>query len=561
MAFGLVAYPLSQPYRLRFERETGGVEKYLLLGELRRMPILKMVRKLREIRDERLFLPVEDKGSEALLPTLLLVGAFTRVKKIIVVGADGRYYPVPRWRVVPAVAGLVQASMASHMASLTCGWELEMLEKTERIGIKNAGEKRLAYLRTDLWFGIKAGGSVGHMAGVINGFVRQGYDVHVLSLAQLEMLDPTVVLHTLAGPSRLGLPFELNNYRFHRVFVRKASRLLAEFQPAFLYHRMSVANYAGVVLSRLLQVPLVVEYNGSEAWVAKHWGTPLRYHGLAVSAEDVMLRHAHLVVTVSDVLRGELLDRGLSGDRIVVYPNCIDPRMFDPQRFSIEENLALRRSLDIQENNTVVGFIGTFGKWHGAEVLARVIWRMVDEQREWITGRRLQFLFVGDGLQMPRVREILAPNQVARFVRFTGLIPQAEAPRYLAACNVLVSPHVPNEDGSRFFGSPTKLFEYMAMAKGIVASDLEQIGQVLRNSLRVRDLPLVGEPTGREMAVLVRPDDEKELIAGIRFLVERPDWCRHLGANARREVLARYTWDHHVGAIVEGLRAVVGLRE
>jgi glycosyltransferase involved in cell wall biosynthesis len=398
------------------------------------------------------------------------------------------------------------------------------------------------------------------MAGVINSFVRQGYDVHVLSLAQLEMLDPKVVLHTLEGPSRLGLPFELNNYRFHRAFVRKASRLLAEFQPAFLYHRMSVANYAGVVLSRLLQIPLVVEYNGSEAWVAKHWGTPLRYHKLAVSAEDAMLRHAHLVVTVSDVLRKELLERGLSSNRIVAYPNCIDPCMFDPQLFTDEDSLALRKSLNIQENNTVVGFIGTFGKWHGAEVLARAIRRMVDQQREWIMGRQLQFLFVGDGLQMPRVREILAPNRVAQIVRFAGLIPQAEAPRYLAACDILVSPHVPNKDGSRFFGSPTKLFEYMAMAKGIVASDLEQIGQVLKESLRVHDLPLAGEPSGNKLAVLVRPDDEKELIAGIRFLVERPDWRRHLGANARREVLARYTWDHHVNAILEGLRGVVGLQ-
>ena len=41
---------------------------------------------------------------------------------------------------------------------------------------------------------------------------------------------------------------------------------------------------------------------------------------------------------------------------------------------------------------------------------------------------------------------------------------------------------------SRFFGSPTKIFEYMAMGGGIVASDLEQIGEVLSPALRVADL-------------------------------------------------------------------------
>ncbi len=34
-----------------------------------------------------------------------------------------------------------------------------------------------------------------------------------------------------------------------------------------------------------------------------------------------------------------------------------------------------------------------------------------------------------------------------------------------------------------------KLFEYMAMGKPIIASDLEQIGIVLKNSLKALDLP------------------------------------------------------------------------
>jgi glycosyltransferase involved in cell wall biosynthesis len=48
----------------------------------------------------------------------------------------------------------------------------------------------------------------------------------------------------------------------------------------------------------------------------------------------------------------------------------------------------------------------------------------------------------------------------------------------LDACDILVSPHIPLADGSDFFGSPTKIFEYMAMGKGIVASRLGQIGEV-----------------------------------------------------------------------------------
>jgi glycosyltransferase involved in cell wall biosynthesis len=118
---------------------------------------------------------------------------------------------------------------------------------------------------------------------------------------------------------------------------------------------------------------------------------------------------------------------------------------------------------------------------------------------------------------------------------------------------VLVSPHVPNADGSRFFGSPTKLFEYMAAGKGIVASDLDQIGEVLAGSLRAGAAPDDNEDAP---AVLTDPGSVDELAAGIAFLCESPDRRRRLGANARTRVLERYTWSHHVGAILDGLRRV-----
>ena len=132
------------------------------------------------------------------------------------------------------------------------------------------------------------------------------------------------------------------------------------------------------------------------------------------------------------------------------------------------------------------------------ERLAEAI-RDLARDEQWLAASRLHFLLVGDGMKMAETRRILA-EVPPHLYTLTGLVPQAEAPQHLAASDVLVSPHVPNADGSRFFGSPTKLFEYMAMAKPIVASRLDQIADVLDPGLDVVSLPEDDEPSGRPEA-------------------------------------------------------------
>ncbi len=140
----------------------------------------------------------------------------------------------------------------------------------------------------------------------------------------------------LHGPRVFAVPTDFNYYRFDLSCVRQMARHWPR-DAGFIYQRMSIGNISGVTLSRRFKLPLVLEYNGSEAWVARNWGQPLVFQRLAEDTEECALRHAHLVVTVSDVLKDELIARGVEPERIVMYPNCIDPAMFDPARFG-EQN-------------------------------------------------------------------------------------------------------------------------------------------------------------------------------------------------------------------------------
>lgn len=390
--------------------------------------------------------------------------------------------------------------------------------------------RRVAYLRANLWQESTAGGSVAHTAGVLGGLKAAGLAVTYVGTTAFPPAERLGVSVVTVPPGALGLRNlpDLPFVAYSRAFTRRCLTLLRGAPPDFVYQRYSLMNTSGAEAARRLGCPFVLEYNGSEVWVARHWSTPLMFEGLAARIEEANLRAADLVVVVSRALRDDVVGRGIPAERVLVNPNAVDPAVYHP---AIDDG-PVRRKLGL-EGKLVIGFVGTFGPWHGTEILARA----VKEVAQRLPASH--FLLVGDGSGMPRVRAILAEAGVLDRVTLTGLVPQAETPTYLAACDILASPHVPNPDGSPFFGSPTKLFEYMAMGKGIVASDLDQIGETLAHE---------------KTAWLVRPGDVDALSAGIVRLAESAALRERLGAAAHAEAIRHHTWTAHVSRLLQRMR-------
>jgi glycosyltransferase involved in cell wall biosynthesis len=553
----LIQAPLSRGYLAALGKLLGYAPQLLEVKQLRSLGMAGALRELWRLAPARLIVPIEDESAQHLLPVMQILAAASRAGALFVATPEGKLEPFSRWSVVPRMLQFALAAALNAVEAVSANLRLLWLQRQRRVPYVDTQLRRVLYINSNLWFGVKAGGSIGHVAGVINALLRRGYDVRSAACSPAPLLDPRAVNVTLRPQRMLAIPVELNNYRYHHRAVRQLRRYLRHNPPAFIYQRLSSGNFTGVELSRRFGVPLVTEYNGSEVWAQQHWGRPLAYPGLATRAEEVMLQHSHLVVTISDVLRRELADRGVAPERIASYPNCIDPAVFNPARFQPAQLAALRTRLGIAPDALVATFIGTFGRWHGVDVLAQAIRKMLDEEQPFLGSAHLHFVLVGDGLKMQEVRAALDHPLASQHVTLTGLVPQSEAPLYLAASDVLLSPHVENPDGTPFFGSPTKLFEYMAMGKAIIASDLDQIGEVLADSVRLDALPQA-TPALHEsrVAVLCRPGSTQDIVSALHFLAGNPAWRARLGSNVRETALAKYTWDRHVQEILSGVERV-----
>lgn len=173
--------------------------------------------------------------------------------------------------------------------------------------------------------------------------------------------------------------------------------------------------------------------------------------------------------------------------------------------------------------------------------MAEAFGRLLQEFPDYRKG--IGLLMIGDGITMPLVEENIEKFNLSENCILTGLIPQEKGPEYLAACDILVASHKPNHDGTPFFGSPTKLFEYMAMGKGIVASNLDQIGEVLKHD---------------DTAWMVKPGDPQSLMEGLKVLIDDESRRDRLGEAARQEVVKKYTWREHTRKIIEKLKERCG---
>lgn len=452
---------------------------------------------------------------------LMLFGALAGAQRTIVLDVFGGWREEARSRTLTsAPARLLSDAAISRTAMKRAARELRRLE-TQVAQLKSALRKpglerarKIVYLRTTPGPGTQLGGAASHINGFLKAAEMLGVNVSLLSNDEIAGMDLERSLHIIR-PESVGSSRAAFDIRNNLLFTEQATAEIQRQQPDFIYQRYSRFSWAGVDASLKTGLPLFLEYNGSEVWVGRHWDR-VDMLDLLERYERLNLAAATRIFVVSDVERRNLERTGVAADKIIVNPNGVDTEEFRPGIGGEER----RQKLGVGDGETLVGFVGSFGPWHGVLELADAIKRVPSTSP-------VRFLLIGSGSLLGQVKDSLSAREQEGRVIFTGAVNHNEVPELLDACDILVSPHVPLADGSEFFGSPTKIFEYMAMGKGIVASRLGQIGEVL-----------VHEKT----ALLVEPGNSEELGKSIVRLAQSMTLREQLGSAARREAIEHHTW-------------------
>jgi glycosyltransferase involved in cell wall biosynthesis len=498
-------------------------------GEIEGRGLTKRLRALRALKADVFAIATEKLQWQRGQQLFMLFGALAGAREVVMLDAQGA--ELKRSRASLLIASPLALSNEAIASAKTFAkarrelkrLEVEVVQNSLPANLRVTSSPRIVFLRSTPGPGTQAGGAASHIKGVVEGLVELGAHVDVVSNDRIAGFDDTKIPVTIIEPVTSGGTRAVFDIKNNLNFTRKLLPLIDRDAPDFIYQRYARFSWAGVVAALERKRPLFLEYNGSEVWVGRHWDRVGKLE-LLERYERLNLNAATRIFVVSEVERRNLERRGIESNKIVINPNGVDARVFRPGVGGAE----VRRGLGLATEDVVVGFVGTFGPWHGVLVLAEAIKAIPVELP-------LRFVLVGSGSLHTQVEQMLRSEIEKGRVIFTGPVKHEEVPALLDACDILASPHVPLSDGSDFFGSPTKLFEYMAMGKGIVASRLGQIGEVLKHD---------------ESALLLEPGDAAALANAIQQMAQSKALRTRLGEKAREVVVSNYTWAHNAQRVI-----------
>lgn len=375
-----------------------------------------------------------------------------------------------------------------------------------------------------------------HIMGIVTGLRENGFEVEIVGPPGVDV-NPEIVVASEKGKTGTawGLVaryapqalFELLELGYNLAAIPRLWRLCRSRKPDLIYERYAGFNAAGVVVSRLTGIPIAVEVNDLAGEDRTRQGKRTAMPGLARAFERFICKSATAVFPVSGYLRDQIVALGAAAQRVRAIPNAVDPSKFNPDAV---DGSSVRKALDL-EGALVVGFIGSFTKWHGVDLLVQVIADVADEFPD------CRLLLVGDGARRALVEELVAKLGLSSRVVFAGKVPHAEVPVYVAAMDVAVVP------GANPFVSPVKAFEYMAMGKAPIAPRYESLQEAIDE--------------GRT-GLLFEPEDAGALAAQLRTMLGDGQLRDRLGRAAREQVHSHHLWKHNARRVLELLQ--VGIK-
>lgn len=268
--------------------------------------------------------------------------------------------------------------------------------------------------------------------------------------------------------------------------LRMGSDLVEVLRPDVLHAASNHRNARlALALGRRFGLPVVYEMRGflEESWLSRdpERSTEDAFYRAERARETMCLLAADLVVTLGEVMRADIVDRGVDPDRLLVVPNAVDRSFLKP----LPPATRVRERLGIGAGAFVAGTTTSCFGYEGLDTLLEAVALMRG------CGEDAHALVVGDGPELPALRARAGSLGLAGAAHFTGRVPSERVREHHGALDVFVVPR--RDERVCRVVTPLKPVEAMAGGLPIVASDLPALREIVEPGVTGELIP-AGQP-------------------------------------------------------------------
>lgn len=297
--------------------------------------------------------------------------------------------------------------------------------------------------------------------------------------------------------------------------------VLRGLPPKGMAHAMSIINFARSIAAVREFQPNVIYERGSSfglgAMFSRLLGVPMLTMLLDEHISPLSLRRARFVICTNP----RLVPAAFRHKAVKVSWGA------NIQRFHPGiDGTASRTKYGLSNEHFVVGYCGTFQRWHGLELLLDVA-----------AGARVntRFLMIGSRRRSAWFEALVAQRALEKSFIFTDTVPYAEVPQVLSAADVCVAPFDPSQhqgasEGQGYSLDPLKVFEYLALEKPVVTIDTENLRNLFEDNVHLR---------------LVPPRNLAALTQALNDIRDNPARAQSMARTGRQRVEERHTWRAH----------------
>ena len=193
--------------------------------------------------------------------------------------------------------------------------------------------------------------------------------------------------------------------------------------------------------------------------------------------ERFVYKRANKVIVISGALGDYMESLGVLKENILMLPPAVDTNMFNQ---SIPRG-KFRSQLGFTDKDKVALFSGWLYEFCGLDVVMRSMEKLVERVPE------LKLVVCGEGPLLNLLRQISTELRLKGQVRILGKVPFDWMPMVVASADLCINPYLPDIRSSYAF--PSKVAEYMAAGKAVVATDLPGTRSLLPSASGVLLVP------------------------------------------------------------------------